>query len=182
MDRNDFIETREDILQNIKTLYSYLDGKVDDEHKDWAIQRMSHGKNYVIEVVDSQIYFAPSRFVGYIDNTMEKHETNPGNGTETDNKIMNFYQKVQDVKLDALLQKAMSEYGIVVGAKKYWISKDTTIGDIVRIAQHGAIYSPLNMKYDKYWHIQMHLPEGKNGTEIDPILMLLEKAPVIGIG
>ena len=55
MDRIDFIETREDIVQNIKTLYSYLDGKVDNEHKDWAIQRMSQGKNYVIEVVDSQI-------------------------------------------------------------------------------------------------------------------------------
>lgn len=105
MDRNDFIETREDIVQNIKTLYSYLDGKVDSEHKDWAIQRMSQGKNYVVEVVDSQIYFAPSRFVGYVDNTMEKHEANHGNGTETDNKIKNFYQKVQDVKLDALLQK-----------------------------------------------------------------------------
>lgn len=182
MDRIDFIETREDIVQNIKTLYSYLDGKVDNEHKDWAIQRMSQGRNYVIEVVDSQIYFAPSRFVGYIDNTMEKHEANPGNGTETDNKIKIFYQKVQDVKLDSLLQKAMSEYGIVVGAKKYWISKDTTVDDIVRIAQHGATYSPLNMKYDKYWHIQMHLPEGKNGTEIDPTLMLLEKEPVIGTG
>lgn len=182
MYRNDFIETREDIVQNIKTLYSYLDGKVDSEHKDWAIQRMSQGKNYVIEVVDSQIYFAPSRFVGYVDNTMEKHKANPGHGTKTDNKIKNFYQKVQDVKLDALLQKAMSEYGIVVGAKKYWISKDTTVDDIVRIAQHGATYSPLNMKYDKYWHIQMHLPEGKNGTEIDPTLMLLEKDPVIGTG
>ena len=78
MDRIDFIETREDIVQNIKTLYSYLDGKVDNEHKDWAIQRMSQGRNYVVEVVDSQIYFAPSRFVGYVDNTMEKHEANPG--------------------------------------------------------------------------------------------------------
>lgn len=182
MDRNDFIETREDIVQNITTLYSYLDGKVDSEHKDWAIQRMSRGSNYVIEVVDSQIYFAPSRFVGYVDNTMEKHVANHGNGTETDNKIKIFYQKVQDVKLDVLLQKAMSEYDIVVGAKKYWISKDTTVDDIVRIAQHGATYSPLNMKYDKYWHIQMHLPEGKNGTEIDPTLMLLEKDPVIGTG
>lgn len=182
MDRNDFIETREDIVQNIKTIYSYLDGKVDREHRDWAIQRMSQGRNYVIEVVDSQIYFAPSRFVGYIDNTMEKHKANHGNGTETDNQIKIFYQKVQDVKLDVLLQKAMSEYGIVVGAKKYWISKDTTVDEIVRIAQHGATYSPLNMKYDKYWHIQMHLPEGKNGTEIDPTLMLLEKEPVIGTG
>lgn len=142
MDRNDFIETREDIVQNIKTLYSYLDGKVDCEHKDWAIQRMSQGKNYVIEVVDSQIYFAPSRFVGYVDNTMEKHEANPGNGTETDNKIKNFYQKVQDVKLDALLQKAMSEYGIVVGAKKYWIRKDTTVDDILSCSA---------VKVRRYW-------------------------------
>lgn len=142
MDRIDFIETREDIVQNIKTLYSYLDGKVDSEHKDWAIQRMSQGKNYVIEVVDSQIYFAPSRFVGYVDNTMEKHEANPGNGTETDNKIKNFYQKVQDVKLDALLQKAMSEYGIVVEAKKYWISKDTTVDDILSCSA---------VKVRRYW-------------------------------
>lgn len=142
MDRNDFIETREDIVQNIKTLYSYLDGKVDSEHKDWAIQRMSRGSNYVIEVVDSQIYFAPSRFVGYVDNTMEKHVANHGNGTETDNKIKIFYQKVQDVKLDALLQKAMSEYGIVVGAKKYWISKDTTVDDILSCSA---------VKVRRYW-------------------------------
>lgn len=142
MYRNDFIETREDIVQNIKTLYSYLDGKVDSEHKDWAIQRMSQGKNYVIEVVDSQIYFAPSRFVGYVDNTMEKHKANPGHGTKTDNKIKNFYQKVQDVKLDALLQKAMSEYGIVVGAKKYWISKDTTVDDILSCSA---------VKVRRYW-------------------------------
>lgn len=142
MDRNDFIETREDIVQNIKTLYSYLDGKVDSEHKDWAIQKMSQGKNYVIEVVDSQIYFAPSRFVGYVDNTMEKHEANPGNGTETDNKIKNFYQKVQDVKLDALLQKAMSEYDIVMGAKKYWISKDTMVDDILSCSA---------VKVRRYW-------------------------------
>lgn len=60
MDRNDFVETREDIVQNIKTLYSYLDGKVDSEHKDWAIQRMSQGKNYVIEVVDSHILCSKS--------------------------------------------------------------------------------------------------------------------------
>ncbi len=142
MDRNDLIETREDIVQNIKTLYSYLDGKVDSEHKDWAIQRMSQGKNYVIEVVDSQIYFAPSRFVGYVDNTMEKHEANPGNGTETDNKIKNFYQKVQDAKLDALLQKAMSEYDIVVGPKKYWISKDTMVDDILSCSA---------VKVRRYW-------------------------------
>lgn len=103
---------------------------------------MSRGSNYVIEVVDSQIYFAPSRFVGYVDNTMEKHVANHGNGTETDNKIKIFYQKVQDVKLDVLLQKAMSEYDIVVGAKKYWISKDTTVDDILSCSA---------VKVRRYW-------------------------------
>lgn len=39
-----------------------------------------------------------------------------------------------------------------------------------------------NMKLDKYWHIQMHLPEGKGGMVIDSKKMLLEKNPVIGTG
>ena len=39
-----------------------------------------------------------------------------------------------------------------------------------------------NMKLDKYWHIQMHLPEGKGGMVIDSKQMLLEKNPVIGTG
>lgn len=38
------------------------------------------------------------------------------------------------------------------------------------------------MAIDKYWHIQMHLPEGKGGIEIDPKLMLLEEEPIIGTG
>lgn len=38
------------------------------------------------------------------------------------------------------------------------------------------------MKLDKYWHIQMHLPEGKGGMVIDTRQMLLEKHPVIGTG
>lgn len=33
-----------------------------------------------------------------------------------------------------------------------------------------------------YWHIQMHLPNGKGGTEIDPIKMLGEREPIIGTG
>jgi MoxR-like ATPase len=35
---------------------------------------------------------------------------------------------------------------------------------------------------DIYWHIQMHLPEGKGGTVIDSEKMLLENSPIIGTG
>lgn len=35
---------------------------------------------------------------------------------------------------------------------------------------------------DRYWHIQMFLPEGKGGTIIDSSQMLKEERPVIGTG
>ena len=35
---------------------------------------------------------------------------------------------------------------------------------------------------DTYWHIQMHLPEGKGSTKIDSSLMLKENPPIIGTG
>jgi len=35
---------------------------------------------------------------------------------------------------------------------------------------------------DRYWHIQMFLPEGKGGTTIDSSQMLKEENPVIGTG
>ena len=35
---------------------------------------------------------------------------------------------------------------------------------------------------DTYWHIQMHLPEGKGGIKIDSSLMLKENPPIIGTG
>jgi 5-methylcytosine-specific restriction protein B len=35
---------------------------------------------------------------------------------------------------------------------------------------------------DIYWHIQMHLPEGKGGTVIDSEKILLENPPIIGTG
>lgn len=180
MDRFDFIESREDIILNIKTLYSYLNGEYGTDYRTWAIKRMTVGKNYVIEIINDKIRFAPSRFVGYKNNTKEKHEENHGDGTQTDDKINVYYQKTQDGRLDALFQKELSKYGISTGEKKYWIAKDTSVDEIV---SHTSItYTPLNTDYDKYWHIQMHLPEGKNGTEIDPTLMLLENPPIIGTG
>ena len=41
---------------------------------------------------------------------------------------------------------------------------------------------PLEIDYNKFWHIQMHLPEGKGGVVIDSSLMLKEAEPIIGTG
>ena len=76
MDRLDFIESRNDVIHNINTLYSYLDGGGDDEIYQWAASRMKNGRMYVVEIIDSHICFGPSRFVGYKENTIEKHQDN----------------------------------------------------------------------------------------------------------
>lgn len=73
MDRTDFIENRIDVIKNIYTLYSYAKSSI-AENKKWALQRFKQGKWYIVEVFGNILFFAPSRFVGYKDNTIENHK------------------------------------------------------------------------------------------------------------
>lgn len=182
MERTDYIQTHEDIISNIETLYFYLHGESGEDNKLWAVDKLKRGKNMVVEVIDGHICFAPSRFVGYINNTKEKHEENHGDGTDTDNVLKTYYNKIQDGRLDFILQKELAKHGESSAEKKYWIYNETSVEDILKVEQVHAPILPLRAEYDKFWHIQMHLPEGKGGTVIDPNLMLMESEPVIGTG
>ena len=182
MERTDYIEKREDIISNIETLYSYLHGESGEDYKQWAIDRLKLGKNMVVEVINGHICFAPSRFVGYLNNTREKNEEKPGNGTDTDKVLKTYYNKVLDGRLDFILQKELAKHGESCAEKKYWIYNETTVEDILKVEQVYAPILPLRKEYDKFWHIQMHLPECKGGTVIDSNQMLLESEPVIGTG
>ena len=182
MERTDYIQTHEDIISNIETLYSYLHGESDEENRQWAVDKLKRGKNMVVEVIGDHICFAPSRFVGYINNTREKHDDNHGDGTDTDNVLKKYYNKIQDGRLDFILQKELAKHGESSTDKKYWILKETTIEDILKVEQVHEPILPLRTEYDKFWHIQMHLPEGKGGIEINSISMLRESEPIIGTG
>ena len=179
MDRYDFIETRDDVIKNIKTLYSYLDDESDNNTYQWATGIFKNGRIYVIEIIDSHVCFAPSRFVGYKDNTIKKHQENHGDGNQTNDVLKEFYQRVQDDRLDQLFQKEIAKYDLSSGFKQFWIPDNLTIEDILKYDNNT--YNPMSSN-NKYWHIQMHLPEGKGGTVIDSKQMLLESEPVIGTG
>ena len=140
MERDDFIETRDDVIQNIKTLYHYLYNNETDEHL-WATERMKKGHNFVVEIIDNHIRFAPSRFVGYLNNTKEKHDENFGDGKETDKVLSMLYRKVEDDRLNGLLQEELKSFDISTGTKSFWIPKDKTVNDI--------------LKYDKNTHTNM---------------------------
>ena len=146
MERTDYISTREHVISNIETLYSYLHGENGEEYKAWAIERLKRGNNMVVEVVDGHVCFAPSRFVGYVNNTKEKHNDTPGDGKKTDKKLKQFYQMVTSEKLDAVMQLELSRFGESSADKKYWIPKDTTIEEIL---------SSVPRKPHRYWMVRL---------------------------
>lgn len=162
MKRTDYIESREDLMKNMQTLYAYLEGKYGDEHKKWAKDIMTRGKNYVVEVVDNQIYFSPSRFAGYKDNTKDKHETNPGNGGQTDDKLETFYyEATKNEELNTVFRNQMIKYGVEYNVdKSFWIPKDTTIEEILN---HTSAKEPqywvARLSDDEHWNeaIEKHI-------------------------
>ena len=119
------------MIANVRTLYSYLSGEDGIESKAWAIDKMKRGKNFVVEIIDDKICFAPSRFVGYVNNTIDKHEENHGDGTQTDNLMLQFYTKVTDERLEQVFQEAIEPFEISTGSKKYWIPLGMTVEDVL---------------------------------------------------
>lgn len=160
MERIDFISTRKEVLQNIRTMYSYLNGDCGEDDKQWAINKMKRGRNYVVEVIDGRLSFCPSRFAGYVDNTRKKHDENHGDGTETDSKLKEFYNKVEDERLDKCLQSVMKQYGCSTGSKKYWIPKDSSIAQLITgVLSEYPRYWVARLTDDEHWDtaIQQHL-------------------------
>ena len=156
MDRYDFITSKEDVVENIKTLYGYLGNPDDAETYKWATGILKNGRIYVVEVIDSKLYFAPSRFVGYKKNTAEKHRENHGDGNQTNDKLVEYYQKVQDERLDAAFQSVLEQYDLSSGDKKYWIPKDMTIEQLLSSSEtQQKQYWIGRVTSDEYWDVAL---------------------------
>lgn len=156
MDRYDFITSKEDVVENIKTLYGYLGNPDDAETYKWATGILKNGRIYVVEVIDSKLYFAPSRFVGYKKNTADKHRENHGDGNQTNDKLVEYYQKVQDERLDAAFQGVLEQYDLSSGDKKYWIPKDMTIEQLLSSSEtQQKQYWIGRVTSDEYWDVAL---------------------------
>ena len=156
MDRYDFITSKEDVVENIKTLYGYLGNPDDAETYKWATGILKNGRIYVVEVIDSKLYFAPSRFVGYKKNTADKHRENHGDGNQTNDKLVEYYQKVQDERLDAAFQSVLEQYDLSSGDNKYWIPKDMTIEQLLSSSEtQQKQYWIGRVTSDEYWDVAL---------------------------
>ena len=133
MERTDFIESRVDVVKNIYTLYSYANSS-EAEDKEWAIQRFSNGKWFVVEPFVNTLFFAPSRFVGYKNNTREKHISNYGDGTQTNKKLceLSLYKEMSDEYLSEQFKCFMNTLGIEREVAKFFVPYNYDINDLKR--------------------------------------------------
>lgn len=131
MERTDFIENRIDVIKNIYALYSYAQSPI-AEDKEWALQRFRQGKWYVVEPFGNILLFAPSRFVGYKNNTIGKHKANHGDGTQTNNKFheLNLYKEMADKFLSEQFKHFMATLGIEKDSAKFLIPNNQDIDDL----------------------------------------------------
>ena len=133
MERTDFIESRVDVIKNIYTLYSYANSS-EAEDKEWAIQRFSKGKWFVVEPFGDTLLFAPNRFVGYKNNTREKHISNYGDGTQTNKKLceLSLYKEMSDEYLSEQFECFMNTLGIEREVAKFFVPYNYDINDLKR--------------------------------------------------
>lgn len=146
------VDSPDDVVDNIRTLYSYLSGKVDDEHKKWAADRLKKGVNFFVEIIDGNLCFAPSLFVGYKENTLVKHKNNPyKDGEITNNRLKDFYFETSDDRLKDELDAIYQEANITPEKRerKFWIRKGTSVEDLLKSKKKR--YWVAKVSEDSYW-------------------------------
>lgn len=83
----ELITNRKQLIANIETLERYLTNGNEFEKRK-ALSLVKQGICFVTYKVGDETRFAPSRFIGYIDNTIDKHlANNTKHGTFTNGAI-----------------------------------------------------------------------------------------------
>jgi 5-methylcytosine-specific restriction protein A len=118
------IETKEQLTENASTIEQYLSGDAEYEYEE-TVKLIRRGKCFLAYKTGSEFRFAPSRFVGYKKNYLDKHQKSHKDGRVT-NVAINKVLGVQPVPNQAIEDKYLhycKELGINPDRKerKYWL-------------------------------------------------------------
>jgi hypothetical protein len=123
------IQNLAQLKANLETLENYLNS-LDFKEKEYAKERIKKGTCFVAYVQNGAYRFAPSRFIGYENNSIDNHEKNE----EKDGRLTNpQIEKILDKKVteNASLEKEYRKYCSKLGItcqntgsfgvkRKYW--------------------------------------------------------------
>lgn len=131
----ELIKDKEQLIKNIETLEGYLtEGNVYENSE--AVLLIKRGICFVAYQIDKELRFAPSRFIGYIENKIEIHTESHKDGRETNKAIVDilFDKPVPDDNLERMYFDYCNQLGIQPNDKgtfgsqrKFWrinIEKD----------------------------------------------------------
>jgi len=145
----------DDILKNIGELESYRHSK-NTEDVEYYISLIKRGTCFVATKIDEKLVFAPSRFIGYLKNSREKHIANK----TKDGRISNpKIEKILNIKfrVDEGLERAYRSFCLSLGftprdkgsfgvTRKYilkdvfpFIPKDFLLDDISEIEKQDGL-------------------------------------------
>ena len=119
----EFIETVEDLKENTRTLIKYLSSK--DFEKNKSVKDLVRkGRCFVIFETENGKVFFPSKFLGYKNNTPEKHDVEKSNGRDgrkTNSRITQILHcnNTEDSDLNAELQKFCESLNVQLCGKDH---------------------------------------------------------------
>ncbi len=127
----ELIESHDDIYRNILAFDSYIIS-IDKNEQLFAFDRIKYGTCFVVYKKENNYCFAPSRFIGYKNNNLIKHDNNnEKDGKETNpaiSRILNI-KLIYTIDLEQLYIDFCNRLGIKsnksgsFGAqRKYWNS------------------------------------------------------------
>lgn len=124
----ELIGSDDELMQNIEAFEGYLT-EGNETEKAQALSLLKRGTCFVAYQVREELRFAPSRFIGYVKNSLERHQTSDIDGRQT-NRVITSILKT-NLSREAKLETAYGEYcrnlGVDTNAKgtfgvqrKYW--------------------------------------------------------------
>ena len=125
------VSNLDQIVQNIETVENYLTNENSDEQLKIATF-IKRGTCFVAYQIDNEIRFAPSKFLGYVNNSLEKHIPSETDGRQTNTMIISILksQPLLNEKLEKEYISYCKNLGLEPGEKgafgvdrKYWFLK-----------------------------------------------------------
>lgn len=109
----EIISSIDDLIKNIETLESYRVSQNQEEKKFYSYL-FSRGKTFLLIRKNGEIFFGPSKFIGYKNNTLDLYNTYKGSpvrtmsGVETNGAISELLKKRAKENLD--FEKELIDY------------------------------------------------------------------------
>lgn len=133
MNNAEKIKNLEELKSNLEKIESYLNSEATNDDFNEITGYISRGHNFVSYMVNGEYHFAPSRFVGYKNNSLAQQiyyrERGMINGGSTDTRLSSkslLGEPVTSEKFDKLYKLYCKGLGVksYQGEKEYWILKE----------------------------------------------------------